>query len=148
MKNIIVTFSFVAILFGCKSSTVEATKTPTEILTANSWKIDRFATKDNNKTLTISDLGAQPFALLVLDFGFKTNNVVRAVDRTSGQIPNSGTWYLKNNDTTMDFDVSFFAGTFDVVQLSKDKMIIRIQKTSALFPKIDNTVNWEFVPSL
>ena len=148
MKNIIVIFSFVALLFGCKSSTVEATQTSTDIITANNWKIDRFATKADNKTLTISDLGAQPFALMILDFSFKSNNVVRAVDRTSGQIPNSGTWYLKNNDKTLDFDVSFFAGTFDVVELTKTKMVIRIQQPSALFPKIDSNVNWEFVPSL
>ena len=149
MKILSIFLLFTFILFGCKSSdTPTAVQMPAEILSNNLWKIDRFANKSDNKTLTTADLGAQPFALLVLDFSFKSNNVVRAIDHSSGQIQNSGTWYLKNNDTTMDFDVTFFKGTYDVVQLTKAKMIIRIQQPSSLFPKIDNTVNWEFVPSL
>ena len=74
MKNIL--FLLVTLfIFSCKKD--ETVTEPTKIISANFWKLDRFADTDG-KTLSQNQLNSQAQALFGLDYEFRDDNVTRA----------------------------------------------------------------------
>ncbi len=76
---------------------------------------------------------------------FRGNNTVRALDRTSKQIINGGTWKLTVDSKSMDVEVTQFSGNFPLVELSRTKLVLRQR---APVDKKDADINLEFDPSL
>lgn len=142
MKNIL----FIAILlfaFSCKKD--ETVTEPTKIISANFWKLDRFADLDG-KTLTQNQLNSQAQALFGLDYEFRDDNVTRAKDRITKQILNAGTWYLIESNQKLDIDILGFKGQFKVVELSKSKMVLQAENNKMI--SAGQFVNMEFLPAL
>jgi hypothetical protein len=142
MKNIL----FIAILlfaFSCKKD--ETVVEPAKIISANFWKLDRFADLDG-KTLTQNQLNSQAQALFGLDYEFRDDNITRAKDRITKQILNAGTWYLIENNQKLDIDILGFKGQFKVVELSKTKLVLQAENNKTI--SAGQFVNMEFLPSL
>ncbi|WP_435354310.1 hypothetical protein [Emticicia sp. SJ17W-69] len=142
MKNII--FLFLALfVFACKKP--ETVIEPTKVISANFWKLDRFADIDG-KTLSQNQLNSQAQALFGLDYEFRDDNVTRAKDRVTKQILNAGTWYLLENDQVLDIDILGFKGKFKVIEISKDKMVLQAENNKMI--SAGQFVNMEFLPAL
>ena len=115
-----------------------------ELLVANNWRIERI-TDTGGTVIATNRLGVGALALNFADIQFTNKNVARAIDRSSKQIINGGTWYLIQNNEALDVSVTGFAGIFPILELSRTKLIIR-QNTTIDGQKKD--VNLEFTPSL
>jgi hypothetical protein len=142
MKNIL----FITILlfaFSCKKD--ETVVEPAKVISANFWKLDRFADLDG-KTLTQNQLNSQAQALFGLDYEFRDDNVTRAKDRITKQILNAGTWYLIESNQKLDIDILGFKGQFKVVELSKTKMVLQAENNKTI--SAGQFVNMEFLPAL
>jgi hypothetical protein len=142
MKNIF----FISILlfaFSCKKT--ETTTEPVKIISANFWKLDRFADTDG-KTLSQNQLNSQAQALFGLDYEFRDDNVTRAKDRITKQILNAGTWYLIDNNQTLDIDILGFKGKFKVIEISNNKMVLQAENNQMI--SAGQFVNMEFLPAL
>lgn len=142
MKNILF-LSAILFVFGCKKP--ETITEPTKVLSGNFWKLDRFADTDG-KTLSQNQLNSQAQALFGLDYEFRDDNVTRAKDRVTKQILNAGTWYLIENNQTLDIDILGFKGKFKVVEISKDKMVLQAENNKMI--SAGQFVNMEFLPAL
>lgn len=143
MKNIF----FLAVIlfaFSCKKSEV-TTNEPTKVLSANFWKLDRFADTDG-KTLSQNQLNSQAQALFGLDYEFRDDNVTRAKDRITKQILNAGTWYLIQDNQVLDIDILGFKGQFKVVEISKTKLVLQAENNKMI--SAGQFVNMEFIPAL
>lgn len=142
MKNIL--FILVALfIFSCKKD--ETVNEPTKVISANFWKLDRFADTDG-KTLSQNQLNSQAQALFGLDYEFRNDNVTRAKDRITKQILNAGTWYLLDANQTLDIDILGFKGKFKVIEISKSKMILQSENNKMI--SAGQFVNMEFLPAL
>lgn len=142
MKNTL--FLFVALfIFACKKD--ETVTEPTKIISANFWKLDRFADTDG-KTLSQNQLNSQAQALFGLDYEFRDDNVTRAKDRITKQILNAGTWYLLDANQTLDIDILGFKGKFKVVEISKSKLVLQAENNKMI--SAGQFVNMEFLPAL
>lgn len=135
-------------LTHCKKDSVVAPTTAqskTELLVANTWKISQISDV-NGKGYTDSQLSLNTLALKYLDFQFKSDNTVRASDKTTKQILNGGTWYLTPDNTAITVDVTGFKGQFPVIELTKSRLVLRqVDKISGV---ANTPINLEFEPSL
>jgi hypothetical protein len=139
MKNILF-LSVLLFAFACKKpETITTVNEPTKIITASFWKLDRY-TDTNSNTLNQNQLNSQAQGIFGLEFEFLADNRVR------GRILNAGTWYLVDNDATMNIDIIGFAGNFKVVSLSKTKMILQAENNKLI--NAATTVNLELIPVL
>lgn len=143
MKNIFF-LTIILFAFGCKKSEV-AVSEPTKILSANFWKLDRFADIEG-RTLSQNQLNSQAQALFGLDYEFRDDNVTRAKDRITKQILNAGTWYLIQDNRVLDIDILGFKGQFKVIEISKTKMVLQAENNKMI--SAGQFVNMEFIPAL
>lgn len=133
-------------LIACKKTTVEAEKTTSEKLMANDWQLDRY-TNTSGKTLSNVEVGSQAAGLYSMLFRFQANNITKGVEKTSKQVINAGSWYLKENNTIIDIAVIGFGGKFKIVEISSKKLILQTDTNNLIFG-IGNVVNLEFYPAL
>ena len=145
---ILLRFLLVSILLaGCnKEGTVPAptAASRTELLIANNWRNTRVSTP-NGQSINKNRLSLSTQVLFDLDMQFRSNNTVRAIDRTSKQIVNGGTWSLTTDSQSIDVDVTGFKGNFPIVELSRTRLTLRQRAP------VDGTnadINLEFDPSL
>jgi hypothetical protein len=139
---------FVGLLLGgvsCKKDDGPiTTQSRTELLVASNWRLDR-VTDANGNTIAVNRLGVAALALTFADIQFTNNNIARAIDRSTKQILNGGTWYLIDDNQSLDVNVTGFKGVFPIIALSRTRLSIR-QTT-----KVDGTdtaVNLEFSPAV
>ncbi len=141
-------FLFIGLLgstLACREKDpVQALAARADLLVGNNWRIERI-TDTGGGTIATNRLGVGALALNFADIQFTDKNVARAIDRSSRQIINGGTWFLVQNNEALDVNVTGFAGIFPIIELSRTKLIIR-QNTTVDGQKKD--VNLEFVPSL
>lgn len=135
-------------LTSCKSeggtTPAPTTGSQTELLVANNWRTSRVSTPDG-QSISRNRLNLSTQVLFDLDMQFRANGTVRAIDYTSKQIINGGTWKLATDSKSMDVDVTGFKGNFPIVELSRTKLILRQR---APVDGKDADINLEFDPSL
>lgn len=137
------------LLFGCLASCQkdEASQTiaaRSELLVANDWRLARVTDPAGN-AIAVNRLGVSALALNFADIQFTDRNIARAIDRSTKQIINGGTWYLVQNNAALDINVTGFTGIFPIIGLTRTKLIIQ-QNTTVDGMKTD--VNLEFTPSI
>lgn len=130
-----------------KKKTVTPTETKTDLLTKNNWVIDRFSATDNS-TIQDGKLNTSAKLLYLLEFQFRSNNQVRAIDKVSKQVFNGGTWELTNAETVLTIDIPGLKDDFKLMEITKNKLVLR--PNEKVFPVVDNNtvVNMEFVPTI
>ncbi|GAB2538169.1 hypothetical protein [Spirosoma aerophilum] len=125
----LVLFLFLGAFAGCKSDeTTDPTPTATsqtDLLVATNWQISSITTADG-QLINPSRLNLVSQLLPQLKFQFRADNSVRALDPAqSNSVKNAGTWYLAPDNKSMDVDVTGFKGNFPIIQLTKNKLILR-----------------------
>ena len=144
-------FFVIGLITQCKRTTTPDPTAPvtaamqTELLVANTWKIDR-VTDIDGKAIGQSQLGLETVALFFLDMQFTNTNIVRAIDRTTKQIRNAGDWALVNENKAIDVKVTGFKGVFKLVELTKKSLIL--QQDQVQVNGIKQVANLIFVPSI
>ena len=151
MKNRAYVFALLLLvpaLTNCKKNSEPApvtTESQTTLLVSNTWVIKQISDV-NGKPYTDGQLSLTTLAVKSLDFQFKSDNTVRASDSVTKQIKNGGTWYLIENNTSLDVNVTGFSGKFPVVELTKTKLTLR--QVDKINGAPNTPINLEFVPSI
>ena len=117
----------------------------TEVLVANKWRMERITRADDGMVVPVNQLGGSAQALNFIDIQFTNANIARAIDRSTRQIVNAGSWKLTTDSQGLDVDVTGFKGIFPIIDLTRTRLILR-QNTTVNSTKTD--VNLEFVPSV
>ncbi|GHB81323.1 hypothetical protein [Persicitalea jodogahamensis] len=97
--------------------------TKDKVLIANPWRLVNI-TDASGKAIPQNQLGLETLAIYLFDIQFFDNNVTKALDRTSRQVVNGGTWYLVENEQILDIEVNQFKGKFGIKELSRAKMTL------------------------
>ncbi|MPR36671.1 hypothetical protein [Salmonirosea aquatica] len=92
-----------------------------KVLINNPWRLTS-VTDANGKAIPSNQLNIETQAIYLFDIQFFDNNVTKALDRTSKQVVNGGTWYLIDDNQVLDIEVSQFKGKFPIKELSRSKM--------------------------
>lgn len=136
-------------LSACKNDD-GTTPTPTatsqtDLLVASNWRTVRVTTPDG-QAINRNRLNLATQVLYDLNMQFRNNGTVRALDPSqSNSVINGGTWKLSTDNQSIDVDVSGFKGNFPIVQLTKNKLILR---QTAPVDGTNAAINLEFDPTL
>ncbi|MEZ0485166.1 hypothetical protein [Fibrella aquatica] len=147
VKKSLFVLSFILLsgLLSCKEdNSVQTVAARPELLVANDWRLTRI-TDTSGGAIAVNRLGVGALALNFADIQFTDKNVARAIDRSTKQIINAGTWFMIQENAALDIKVTGFTGIFPIIDLSRTKLIIR-QNTTVDGQKTD--VNLEFAPSI
>lgn len=111
--------------FSCKEEgpDPDGNMTKGQVLVNNPWRLKN-VTDASGKTIPQNQLTLETMAIYFFDIQFFDNNVTKAIDRSSRQVVNGGTWYLIENDQVLDIEVSQFRGKFGVKELSRTRMTL------------------------
>ena len=135
-------------LTQCKKDNTNATPTAasqTDLLVANNWRTVRVSTPDGQE-INKSRLNLSTQVLYDLNMQFRNNGTVRALDpKQSNTVINGGTWTLATDNQSIDVVVTGFNGNFPIIQLTKNKLILR---QNAPVDGKNTDINLEFDPSL
>jgi hypothetical protein len=147
MKNNFLILIVALFIGACKEkSTPEPDRTPSELLSLNSWKLERY-TDPSGKAINNSSLNVSAIALFGLVFEFRSNKETRAVDRLTKNILNRGTWALLSSDKVMDINIDGFKGQFKIISISKGKLTLQAA-TGNFLSGVGSEINMEFSESL
>ncbi|MVM33706.1 hypothetical protein GO755_26945 [Spirosoma sp. HMF4905] len=117
----------------------------TDLLVANNWRTVQVSTPDG-QAINKSRLNLATQVLYDLNMQFRNDGTVRALDpKQSNSVVNGGTWKLATDNQSIDVDVSGFKGNFPIIQLTKNKLILRQR---APVDGKDSDINLEFDPTL
>ena len=117
----------------------------TDLLVANGWRTVRVTTPDGTE-INRNRLNLSTQVLYDLNMQFRNNGTVRALDpKQSNSVVNAGTWVLATNNQSLDVVVQGFSGNFPIIQLTKNKLILRQR---APVDGKDADINLEFDPIL
>ncbi len=94
-----------------------------KVLITNPWRLLN-VTDASGKAIPSNQLNIETQAIYLFDIQFFDNNVTKALDRTSKQVVNGGTWYLIENNEILDIEVSQFKGKFPIKELSRSRMTL------------------------
>jgi len=141
MPRILLTLLLLAGLVSCRDTSVEADREV--LLVAMPWKLNR-VTDAQGQAIPLSRLNVQTQALFGMDFQFRENNITRATDRLTRQVLNGGTWFLRDNNTALDIEVSLFKGRFPLVDLNRSKLVLQNKMP---INGVESDTNLEFVPA-
>ncbi|GAB3697604.1 hypothetical protein GCM10027592_21910 [Spirosoma flavus] len=140
---------FALTIIGCKKddgTTPGITNnSQTELLVANNWRMKRVSDLSNQE-INRNRLNLSTQVIYDLDMQFRNNGTVRALDpKQSGTVVNGGSWKLTTDNQSIDVDVQGFKGIFPIVQLTRNKLILRQR---APVDGKDSDINLEFDPSI
>jgi hypothetical protein len=141
--KLLLIFSITLSVFSCaKDELIDPIVLKNQALKASEWVIMGFTTADNTPIDPALFSGDAKF-INQLTYIFENTGTVRSYDKVSKQAQSYGTWGLIENATKLEINIQGFKGTFEVIELSKSKMILRnnIKYNSQEIP-----VNMVFIP--
>ncbi|ACT91301.1 hypothetical protein [Dyadobacter fermentans] len=115
------------LVLSCKDKDKEETPGPTEkskILVNYPWRMST-VTDLSGKDISENQLSVDTRYIKQMDIQFQQNARVNALDQKSSQVINGGTWYLINEDKTLDIKIIGFAGEFGLEELTNSKMRLK-----------------------
>lgn len=123
--NLVAVFVILFSLGSCGSKDNDDSVKPTEkskILVNYPWRMSS-VTDLNGKAISDNLLSADTKAIgSYMDIQFLANNVTKALEQNTSQVINGGTWYLIDNNATLDIVITGFSGKFGVVELTNSKL--------------------------
>jgi hypothetical protein len=128
-RYLLILVLFVGTFIGCKNDNgtdpAPTATSQTDLLVATNWQVSSITSADG-QLINPSRLNLVSQLLPQLKFQFRADNSVRALDPAqSNAVKNAGTWYLAADNKSMDVDVTGFKGNFPIIQLTKNKLILR-----------------------
>jgi len=146
MKHYKILYLFLVFLtFSCaKDTNIDPSETKLDAIKSAQagWTIEGFTTVDNTPIDPSLFSGDAKF-INQLIYVFDNTGVVRSYDKISKQAQAYGTWGLIENDTKLDINIQGVKGVFGVVELTKQKMILR---NNIKYNNTDIPINMVFVP--
>ncbi|WP_353720844.1 hypothetical protein [Dyadobacter sp. 676] len=119
------------LVFSCGDKDNDETPQPTQkskILVNYPWRM--YSVTDlSGKEIPENQLDAQTKGIKEMDIQFQQNATVRAFDQNSSQVINGGTWYLINDEKTLDIKIIGFSGEFGLEELTNTKMRLKSKMT-------------------
>ena len=100
--------------------------TKEKVLITNPWRLVN-VTDASGKAIPQNQLGLETLAIYFFDIQFFDNNVTKALDRTSRQVVNGGTWYLLENNSVLNIEINQFKGQFGIKELTRAKLSLSNQ---------------------
>lgn len=123
--NLVAVFVILFSLGSCGSKDNDDSVKPTEkskILVNYPWRMSS-VTDLNGKAIPDNLLSTDTKSIgTYMDIQFLSNNVTKALEQKTSQVINGGTWYLIDNDATLDIVITGFSGKFGVVELTNSKL--------------------------
>jgi hypothetical protein len=139
----LLTWCFLAIVsFACSKDETNIVETKTTIIQSSEWQIEKF-TNVSGEVIDPTLFGGNSKLIGELTYVFDKTFIVHSYDKVSKQAQAYGSWNLIENDTKLDINIQGFTGIFDVVSLSKQKMVLR---NNIVYAGITIQVNMEFIP--
>jgi hypothetical protein len=146
MKHYKILYLFLVFLtFSCaKETTPDPVNAKSDAIksAASGWTVDKFTTVDGTPIDPKLFTGDAKF-ISELIYVFDNTGIVRSYDKVSKQAQAYGTWGLVENDTKLDIKIQGIQGTFGVIELNKQQMILR---NNIKYNNTDIPVNMVFVP--
>ena len=118
---------FSLLLISCGDKDKDQTPEPTaksKILVNYPWRMSA-VTDLSGKDIPKTQLSGDTKFILEMDIQFQQNATVRALDQTSSQVLNGGTWYLINEEKALDIKIVGFSGEFGLEELTSSKMRLK-----------------------
>lgn len=115
-----------------------------ELITATNWQLNQI-TDLSGKLINPQQTNLTTQVLFGLDFQFRSDNTVRAIDKTTKQIVNGGDWKFADNNTAIDVNVTGFKGKFPIGDLTRQKLVL---KNKIPVNGLDQDANLEFKAAL
>lgn len=128
---------------SCDPEEVVSNKSKLELISQNSWKLDRFATEEG-EMLQNNELNQTAVLLFGMDFQFQSDGEVRGVAGTT--IVDRGTWEFVNNETAVNVKLSTLDYEFQVLELKPAKLVLQAP-TGNFLSGVGERVNLEFSAS-
>ncbi|MCU0468253.1 MAG: hypothetical protein MUF58_06595 [Arcicella sp.] len=142
-KILLLFFFLTFVLLSCsKEASTDPAVTKSDAIKSTEWVVDGFTTADNTPIDPALFSGDAKF-INQLTYIFDNTGIVRSYDKISKQPQAYGTWGLTENDTKLDINIQGFKGTFGVIELSKQKMILR---NNIKYNNLEIPVNMVFLP--
>ncbi|MDR6561616.1 MULTISPECIES: hypothetical protein [unclassified Arcicella] len=142
LKNFLLLSLFAFVTFACSDNNVNPTESKVTVIQSSEWQVDRFTTTDG----TVVDptlFGGNSKLIGELTYVFDKTFMVRSYDKVSKQAQAYGSWELIENDTKLKINIQGLDGTFNVVSLTKQKMILR---NNIVYAGVTVPINMEFIP--
>ncbi|OJV15935.1 MAG: hypothetical protein BGO21_30665 [Dyadobacter sp. 50-39] len=118
---------FSLLVISCKDKDKEQTPEPTaksKILVNYPWRMSS-VTDLSGKDIPKNQLSGDTKFILEMDIQFQQNATVRALDQSSSQVINGGTWYLINEEKALDIKIVGFSGEFGLEELTNSRMKLK-----------------------
>jgi len=142
LKHFLLLSLFAFVTFACSDNNVNPTESKVTVIQSSEWQIDRFTTTDG-AVVDPTLFGGNSKLIGELTYVFDKTYTVRSYDKISKQAQAYGTWELIQSDTKLKINIQGLDGTFDVVSLTKQKMILR---NNIVYAGVTVAINMEFIP--
>jgi hypothetical protein len=136
---------FLMLCFSCKKedSGLESEKTTAIQSATAGWSLDMY-TKPDNTLLDPNRVTGLSKYVIELIYKFDKNGIVKSFDKVSKNAQSYGTWKFTDNETKLETLIDGQIATFNVVELTKTKMILRTDNFE--YDKAKISVHMVFVP--
>ncbi|WP_341225887.1 hypothetical protein [uncultured Arcticibacterium sp.] len=144
MKKVLVLILVSLVFTACKDKEDDpsSAKTTTELISLNQWELSRF-TNVSGQTISNSDLETQAFFLFAMNFEFRSDNEVRGIDKTSGNIISKGVWDFVGGEEVVNVKLSDLDYDFKIVVLQTGKLTLQAP-TGNFLSGVGEEINLEF----
>lgn len=135
---------FSSIFFSCREDEqdIDPNKPKLELLSQNSWKLDRFTTPEG-QMIQQNELNQEAQLLFIMDFEFRSNFEVRGVERASKTIIDRGVWKFLNNEESINVKLTLLDYDFQILKLTNGKLTLQAPTGNFLSVGADR-INLEF----
>lgn len=130
LSNSLILLFLVVFVFSCKKKDNDVEPSPTgraAVLVNYPWRLTS-VTDVSGKAIPENQLSNETKFIYLVDIAFTADNKVKAFESSgSQQVVNGGTWYLIEENTSLDIAVAVIKGKFPIVELSSSKMTLRMK---------------------
>ncbi len=136
---------FLMFSYSCKKEEngLESDKTIAIQSATAGWSLDMY-TKPDNTLLDPNRVTGLSKYIKELIYKFDKNGIVRSFDKDSKNAQSYGTWKFTNNETMLETLIDGQIAIFNVVELTKTKMILRTDTFE--YDKAKISVHMIFIP--
>lgn len=137
---------FLILTMSCNKNTNNPKLTKTQLIAQKNWVLKNVYSLEN-QLISRSKLSNSGVLLFELEYQFRDNNQVKALEISSKSIVNGGVWEFSNNEKSIIINIPGLKDEFEVTELTSSKLIL--SPNPFIFPLVDKTtkVKMEFIPA-
>ncbi len=133
-------------MVSCNKNRNNPKLTKTQLIAQKNWILKNVYNIDN-QLISKSKLSTNGILLFELEYQFRNNNQVKALEINSKSIVNGGVWEFTNNEKSIIINIPGLKDEFEIVELTSAKLVL--SPNPSVFPLVDKTtkVKMEFSPT-